>query len=175
MITLNDCLTDHLTLGDTLLPPGNYSAIITLNSGNLLSTNSSTIFSAGQSIELLPGFEAPLSTEFDAIIEPCSNNQEEEQSEEKSLVLPEDPNYLTVMVIPDSDIQMLEFLVPEPGIVNIEIFDQSGNQLFSLVDNKFENKAYYQKRFRTKKIAPGIYQVVYSFQDIKEVEKLLVI
>lgn len=170
-----DCTTDHLSLGDTLLPPGNYGALLTINSGNLISTNSTTSFTASQEIELLPGFDVPSSSIFQTIIGPCSNTLKDEESELKKFDIPKEPDYLKVMEIPDTDIQMLEFLIPEPGVASIEILDQSGNILFGIVNNKFENKGYYQKRFRTKKLNAGVYQLVYRSNDIKEVEKLLVI
>lgn len=173
---LNDCLIDHLTLGDTLIPTNNYSAIYTLNSSNLLEGSSDVKFIAGDEIDLLEGFEVPVSAVFETVIEPCPDPVQGDEAENlKSLSeeLPKD--YLKVLAIPDTDHQIIEFLLEGGGVADIQILDQNGQVLFQILHTELKFKGIYHKRIRTKKLGEGVYQVVYKAEGIKEIEKMVVL
>ena len=175
VLQLNDCLVDNLVLGDTLLPQNNYSAIYNVSSQNLLDINSDVKFIAGDEIDLLPGFETPLSTEFLSLIQPCAGIDEETLEELKSLEDDQEKDYLQVITVADTDQQIIEFLLEKPGNVHIDILDNSGNLLYTIINLEYRNKGYFTKRLRTKKLEAGVYQVVYKAKGVHEIEKMVVL
>lgn len=172
---LNDCIFDNLALGDTLLPGDTYSAIMNVNSGNLIQSMDTVFLVGGINVDLLPGFETPLSSVLNVIIEPCPQNQQEEASSQKSTDNFEPEDFLQVIAIEGSDQQMIEFLLKNKGHTKIEIYNSDGEWVHTLVDHEFRNRGYYVKRLRTFKLPAGVYQVVLSAEGVKDVDKLVVL
>ncbi len=173
---LNDCIINTLSLGDTLLYTGNYSAITNVNSANDLTNNQDIKYIAGQTIDLLPGFEVPQGTIFEVIIEPCTNAA--------TVIIPEklkrindskDSDPLHVLPMPDSNYQIIEFHAKTAGSYILDIIDKEGKVLFNIFDNELLNKGIYTKRIRTKKLNTGVYQVHLHNDTVNEYEKMVVL
>jgi hypothetical protein len=174
-IMLNDCIIDNLALGDTLLPGETYSAIMNLSSANLIQQMDTVNLVAGIHIDLLPGFESPLNSELNLIIEPCPENEQEESEQQKAIDRFTDNDYLRVVAIEDSDLQIIEFLLKEKGHTQIDIYNTQGEWVHTIIDHEYRNRGYFYKRLRTVKMEPGVYQVILKAPGIKEAEKLIVL
>ncbi len=174
-IYTNECQILDISLGDTLLPPGDYSAIQSITSENLLGTPGFIVFIAGQEINLNQGFEVPPGAQFLGIIESCPNNEEDphQNSLEKRIKdAPED--FLRVLNVPETDEYILEFVVPQSEEITLEIKGISSDSEGLFFRHNFQNKGIYTKRLRTVKLTPGVHHVVYRSAKHKEVEKMVV-
>jgi len=173
---LNECLVDTLSLQDTLLYAGNYSAISNVNSANPLSNNQDVKYIAGQTVELLSGFDVPQGTLFEVIIENCSNVSSAILSPKlKRLQELNASKPLSVLSIPESDYQIIEFHVANPGIYTLDILDENGKLIYNLFDYKIANKGIYTKRLRTKKLNSGVYKVRLHTDTVNEYDKMIVL
>jgi hypothetical protein len=175
-VPLNDCDINVLSLGDTLLYTGNYSAISNVNSANLLSNNQDIKYIGGETVDMLEGFEVPIGTAFEVIIEPCTNTT--------TVIIPDrlkrvhnvaDNDPLHVLPMPDSDYQIIEFHAMQSGRYVLDIIDKKGDVLYTIFNNDLLNKGIYTKRIRTKKLNTGVYQVHLHNDNISVYEKLVVL
>ena len=174
----NDCVIDTLTLGDTLLVMDTLTAINLLSSESTVSGNDWVLFVSGNEIDLQPGFETVLGSNFEALIEQCATSGAQEEEEDIAAPVTksngQEIDVLKVFAVPETDIQYIQFYLDVPAHVRLDITDKSGKVLFNFIDVEFINKGTYLKRFRTKKIEGGEYNVVYHYGDETELESLSV-
>ena len=169
----NECLTDTLSLGDTLIVANFHSAIELVESSNTIGANGYVMYISGNQIDLKPGFETVLGSNFEAFIEQCTTSAQDEESEEiKSKSKPKD--ILKVLPVPDSDTQIIEFFLENPGQVKIDIVGKDNKKIINLIDVEFLNNGIFQKHIRTFKLEPGVYNVLYTTKDGKELERFTV-
>lgn len=179
MNVFNDCVIDTLTLGDTLLIMDTLSVSSLIQSSSTVGGNEWVMFVSGDEIDLNPGFETMLGSNFEAFIEQCNDSSADSPNDENQDVpvtkskTPKD--ILKVFDNPNSDIQTIEFYLSDPGQVQLYIIDKSGEIVFTLLDTEFINKGTYVKRIRTKKLDNGVYNVLFKHHEVKELEKLTVV
>ena len=170
----NACQVDTLMLGDTVIVTNTHSARELVTSENTIPANGMVMYVSGEEIDLGPGFEAVVGSNFEAFIEQCI---ESAQEPEEDLLLKSinnvDPLYVTR--IADSDVQIIEFHLEKPGRVRLDIFDNESNHLFNIIDAEYKNKGVYHKRIRTKKLGTGVFHVMLKTDHIKELEKITVL
>jgi len=173
----NDCIEDHMTLGDTLLAIGQYHARQSISSMNLIDANGATFYIAGEQIDLMEGFEVPLGATFTAWITPCDfagdSNLSFNTIEQPDIE--NEPDILRVNATPDSDEQIIEWIVKTPGSQKISILNSSSQKVFDIIDVEFQNKGIYQKRIRTHRMSAGVYQVLLEQDGNTELERMVVI
>jgi len=173
----NDCLVDTLTLGDTLIVMDTLSARTLLSSSNTIGGNDMVMFVSGEEIDLEEGFETVAGSNFEAFIEVCNtppSNGEEDTPDNPVAKSKIDPDYLKISHIPDTDIYRIDFYVESAGQVRLDIANSAGQNLFSIIDVEFINKGMYAKRFRSKKMDQGVYNIVYRQKSKKYLEKFTV-
>ncbi len=173
---LNDCIVNTLSLGDTLLYTGNYSAISNVNSANSLTNNQDIKYITGETVDMLEGFEVPQGTLFEVVIEPCSNTM--------TILIPNnlrriqeigESDPLHVLPVPDSDYQIIEFHAKTAGHYILDIVDKKGKVIYNIFNNELLNKGIYTKRIRTKKLNSGVYKVHLHNENVNEFEKMVVL
>ncbi|MBT8234377.1 MAG: hypothetical protein HKN51_05690 [Saprospiraceae bacterium] len=170
----NDCVVDTLSLGDTLIVMEVHSAIELVESQNTIDSAGFVMYISGDEIDLNPGFETLLGSNFEAMIELCDGSAQDEEDNDELSKKRKDIDILKVLSVPDTDRQIIQFYLEDPGQVQIEILNPKGEKVFELLNIDFINKGIYQKNLRTKKFDPGIYQVVYKSKKGTEVERLTV-
>lgn len=172
----NDCLTDTLTLGDTLIVLDTLSAVNLLESTSTISGSGNVMFVSGEQIDLKPGFETLMGSNFEAFIEVCNNGSNADDNEEETEITKSKDvsNILMVRPLPDTDIQYVDFYLKSPGHVKLTVTDLSGKTSYMLLDHELINKGRYRKILRTKKLNGAVYNVHYQTSDYDEVEKLFI-
>ncbi|WP_235296388.1 PA14 domain-containing protein [Portibacter marinus] len=159
---VNDCGELQVLLGDTLIGTNKFSAIENVQSISDVAANSRVSFVGGKSIILEPGFETTGQTYFLASIDPCETPEVQalmvsradailanRAQREKDRI-----EGLAVRNLED-DIIEVSYFVKEPGRASLEIYDNSGHKLFTLMNHEFTNQGLYRKLFRSKKLAKG--------------------
>lgn len=174
----NDCDIDHLTLGNILLENDKYSAIQSVTSENLLDDMGETFFIAGDHINLLEGFEVPIGVKFTAQIDPCESDDNQSLrtlGDESFSALENKVDILKVISIPDTDEQIIQWHVQNPGRQKLSIINSNGLDSYSIIDAEFLNIGIYQKRIRTHKLPAGVFQVLLDQDGAQVLEKMVVI
>jgi len=69
---LSDCDAEHILLNNGITTD-TYNAEITINAAGTILPNSNPVFKAGVEMTLAPGFEVPLGSTLEALIEYCNN------------------------------------------------------------------------------------------------------
>lgn len=169
----NECLVDTLSLGDTLIVSDFHSASELINSSNTIGDNGYVMYISGNKIDLEPGFEVVLGSNFEAFIEQCTSSAQDEGNDE-FLKRKQPKDILKVLQVPDSDKQIIEFFLENPGQVKIDIVGKGNKIFYNLLDLEFINNGIFQKHIRTFKLEPGVYNVVYTTEKGKELERFTV-
>lgn len=170
----NECLTDTLSLGDTLIIADVHSAIELVESENTIGSNGYVVYISGDEISLEPGFETVLGSNFEAFIELCTTSADDDNDNDELLKSKKPNDILKVLPIPDTDTQIIEFYLDEPGQVKIDIVGKDNKEIINLLDVEFINGGIFQKYIRTFKLEPGVYNVIYTSAQGKELEKITV-
>ncbi|MBK8698601.1 MAG: hypothetical protein IPN29_03310 [Saprospiraceae bacterium] len=177
----NLCDDPVVILGDSLLYPTNYSAIQYVQSISQVATNQRTSFIGGDFVELNPGFESEAGAIFIAAIDTCTGTTANaariaRRLASRQVVKPTDqPAQMLTITRPDSgDEVLISYYVPAAGDVNLLILDAGLQPLHTMIRHEFPNRGHYQKRFRTKKLAAGLYTVSYENNGQRYVEKFVV-
>ena len=166
----NLCLDPVLVLGGEALPEDNYSAIMQVTATSKVLADSTISFVAGESIELLPGFEANPSSRFYALIDTCdmqgSGNMAKSSMDRKTHLSLEavrkakiEDAGLTITDLPDGISKQIDFYVPEAQTASISLHSTQGVKLYEIARIPYDNRGFYSKRFSTQRLAPGIYFV----------------
>ncbi len=173
----NDCISDTLNLGDTLIVMDTFSARDLITSSNTIGGNQLVMFVSGKEVDLEGGFDTNIGSNFEAFIELCNNSSSDQEEEENDFIAkakePED--FLRVSAIPETDIQIIEFHISSPGRVKLYVNDKSGKNLYTIIDADYINKGTYQKRLRTKKLEEGVYQILLDKDSKQDLEKMTVV
>jgi hypothetical protein len=154
-------------LGDSTLFASNYSAHEYVSSISKISQNRSTSFIAGNYIELKPGFSTQANAVFIAAIDTCESNGNTaarlaQKIYDSRIKKQNEPptELLSITKNDDSDIITVQYFIDQPGSVTLEIFDYSMKPLYELYNNNIYDRGYNYKKFRTKKLNPGLHHIV---------------
>ncbi|MFM2393664.1 MAG: hypothetical protein RLZZ546_1646, partial [Bacteroidota bacterium] len=165
----NLCDDNIVILGDSLLYPTNYSAIMHVQSISQIASNASTSFVGGKYIELNPGFMSEEGAIFLATIDTCNStianssriaNRLAKRQTQNEKLMPTD--WLTITNDDTNDEVLATFYVEKAGEVDLQILDALLKPIYTLAKYQYPNKGFYSKRFRTKKLQPGLYTIAYK-------------
>lgn len=162
-------ITDAISDG-TRNVPTLYAASSTITASNVINSGADIIYSAGNTVTLLPGFATAPSALFRASTTGCINGNvggrvrdeqtepievvyepmnEGEESEEKDVVVAS-PNPF------DSNITF-EYYIKEDSKVTLQIFDMTGKIVATLIDNDPKIKGIHHENFGGDYLLNGIY------------------
>ena len=177
----NLCNTEVLLLGDSLLYPTNYSAVQHVQSISQVVANQRTSFIGGDYVLLEPGFLSEEGAIFIASIDTCNGTTSNSariaaRLNKKQIVKPDDApeQNLIIRKIPQSDEVEVAYYLKNAAEVKLEILDYRQKSQFVLTNHKYNNKGHYTKKFRTRKLAKGLYTISYFDGTQSYAEKLVV-
>ncbi len=161
-------------------PPLLYKAGQTIIAGPqvVVPSNNIVLFEAGNTIDLLPGFEVENGAEFEANIEPCNPAKLDVDFEAKAIDIEseteEKENNASMEVFPNPFKNEIEirFFVEQAGYVKIYISDLYGRLLSEIYNSEVlegENSAF----FNTSGISPGLYFCVMETKNNRYVQKII--
>ncbi|MDD3080066.1 MAG: T9SS type A sorting domain-containing protein [Paludibacter sp.] len=149
-----------------------YSASNSISANSKITTGSKIEYNAGNSIELLPGFEVETGAEFSAYIGECDlsttsslksakieNNESYNMYNETIIDSIEKSDIFSLMVYPDPFTEYVSFkyYIEEKSHVTIKIFDCNGTLVSVIVDNDLREIGWYNDNFGKSNLSPGIY------------------
>ncbi|MBK9733821.1 MAG: hypothetical protein IPO92_02140 [Saprospiraceae bacterium] len=175
---VNQCQDMNLTLGDVTLETDVYSAIHHVTSTSNIATQSTVSLIGGESVTLEVGFETQSNAIFVAAIDACDPNRptlSEVSNKSESLYAARllKSSDLMVVPVPDSDMVDIHYKINNPGQVILRVVDKD-NKVYTLANNKYENKGQFRKRIRTAKLSNGIHTVSLTTSSKTIIEKLIV-
>lgn len=149
--------------------------------------NSEVIFTAGNQISLLPGFEVENGASFLATIGSCSNSilENEEVDDvasfsERNLTLnnQEPANIsedLTISPNPFIDQTTITYSLSEEKQISIQVVDVLGKSVATLIDNEIRSAGNHQVDFLQKTLLSGTYFVILKQDGQYQSKKLLLL
>jgi hypothetical protein len=127
---------------------------------------------AGHSIHLKPGFHVASGANFYAKIEPVEQGSDrlsaEEASEENEVGFG-----LTAYPNPFSDDTMIEYSLPESGLVSVIVFDDKGSEVARIVEKQVQAKGKHKVTFASKHLAAGVYICAVNTPSGRKVQKIV--
>lgn len=178
-IAENLCVNSVVILGDSMVYPTNYSAIMHVQSMSQVAANQGTSFIGGRYVELNPGFNSEDGAIFLAAIDTCNSTTANgariaARMATKPIIKADDVPYkwLTVAQADRSDEVTIGYYMDRPGDVEIAILDATLKPIYTLANHKFINKGHYSKVFRSKKLSSGLYTVAYKTEGRAFYEKM---
>jgi PA14 domain len=175
----NLCVNTIVVLGDSLLHPTNYSAVMHVQSMSQVAANQTTSFIGGDYIELNPGFSSEDGAIFLAAIDTCNSTTANgariaSRMAARQIIKADDVpiKWLTVNQTGKSDEVTIGYYLDRPGDVRIEILDATLKPIYNLADHNYINKGHYTKVFRSKKLSAGLYTVAYTTEGKSYYEKM---
>lgn len=181
----NDCAEEYLVINTTPINTNNYSVRRTIESAGIVNSGSIVNMVAGESITLLPGFRAKNGADFWAVIEACSNGQEEyEEPEERALAQAETPDHLfeesegTDLIIyptPTNSWTTINFQLEQAAQVDLSIVSSTGQRLFTLAKSQAFAAGSHQKTFPAQRLAGGVYYVRLQTEDAIQTKSMVVV
>lgn len=155
-----NCSQDTLILGDSTLSLMDYSAIKLINTESLIQQGSEVSFMANESVELMPGFEGSTGAILTVQIDDCRETQAITGSKRvRNLKKQMEENPLIIMHVDHSDDLIIGYHVREQGFASLNILNQKGVIVASLLSHKVDNPGYFTKRIRTKKLSDSDYTI----------------
>ena len=136
-------------------------AVETIEAVNTIGTRSAVTYQAGQSISLLPGFEAKNGSVFAADIKPVNN-----ASMEVSLQLKAYPN-------PFEQSTMIDYYLPADGKVNLWITDAQGKVVGQLVKDENQSAGMHKAEWKPNALNAGVYIPIIESNNQKAVSRLI--
>jgi len=178
----NLCTEEYLTLGNQILATDNYSAENSVQSISQIGADERVSMVGGTFVELNPGFETTNAQLFLAAVAEClevpfTNDQaalkaafqkkEEEQEEADKIAI------LRIEKDKNSNLVTVTFYVEEESEVELVLTNNMSIPIFTLANQKFK-KGVFKKRFRTRKLTDGIYNISMLTNKVNKVEKFMV-
>lgn len=125
-------------------------AVETIEAVNVITASSTVDYQAGQSVTLLPGFEARRGSTFAAFIKPVSNAPSSVAGSEFPLRLSAYPN-------PFEQSTTIEYDLPADGKVNLFITDTQGKVVGQLVQDETQTAGRHRMEWTPAAVGPGVY------------------
>jgi len=159
---------------------------------NIIQPNADVTYTAGNFVRLKPGFHAKSGCDFHAYIAPCSptspmispssgndamandrakesdsfHNDEENSLQQENILLNASPN-------PFKEETTISYELPEQGLVNISIYDYTGQRVSVLESNTLKEQGVHQIEFNAAHLPSGIYVVRLTTENQHATSKLL--
>lgn len=145
-----DCRTEFVNLTSEPLEQRQIQAIQTIQSNSKVTVDNSIQFIAGNTIVLLPGFEAHSGSVFSATIKQCLQQAISQELAKGHLTyLDQEANHKQVV-----------YQVPKPGKVELQLEDSLGNVVQTLFRGVQNQQKTYTKWIPTQKLGEGPYTLV---------------
>ena len=125
-------------------------AVETIEAVNVITAANAVDYQAGQSVTLLPGFEARRGSTFAAFIKPVSNAPSAVAGSEFPLRLSAFPN-------PFEQTTTIEYDLPADGKVNLWITDTQGKVVGKLVQDEVQTAGKHRLEWSPTSVSPGVY------------------
>ena len=152
----------HLRIQISYEKSGQYleQAIETIEATNTVNKTSTVEYRAGQSVSLLPGFEAKAGSTFTANVRPVSG------SSEVSLQLNAFPN-------PFEQSTTIDYTLPADGKVNVWISDAQGKIVGQLIQDEVQSAGKHQIEWKPTSAGAGVYMPVVEHNQQKVTGRLV--
>lgn len=127
---------------------------------------------AGRTIHLKPGFHVASGANFQAKTEPVEQVNRRLSAE----VIAEESELgfqLTAYPNPFSDDTMIEYLLPESGLVSVIVFDDKGSEVARIVEKQVQAKGKHKVTFASKHLAAGVYICAVNTPSGRKVQKIV--
>lgn len=173
-----NCQIDTLFINESEVGAQTYHAMRALMSEGKVMSAGNVHYAAGQDIILQSGFEVKMGGVFAADIEGCPTSAIalEEKPAEKTLKKKQRPaESLHVYAIDGLTDQTVRFYLPEPTSVYLELLDQKGNKLKSIIRHQYENHGDHYKRLQTIRLEPGVYMIRMTTDSGQYLERMTVL
>lgn len=154
------CDGNMLVLDQNPIPADTYRAASIVESAGTIQHNTEVVFSAGQSVRLLPGFHAQDDARFLAYIEACDLPAESQVQLPVTSTSREHHDFsLSVFPNPGRSQTSLEYKLPQTSTVQLFIADMSGRVVRQLEENTPQNEGFYRRELDLSGIPGGIYTI----------------
>jgi len=157
---------------------GTYAAN-TISSSGTIEDQDIVEFIAGNSITLLPGFQAEKGTTFSATIGDCGGSNNQINNNNQILSGADRNNYLTdnISIFPNpiSDLGTIRYFLSDDQRISITLFDLSGRLVKTFIDNELSDSGDHLLQINTTDMNSGIYYVVLTTEKQTITKKLSVI
>jgi len=157
-----------------------YHARNTLTSTGTLTTGHTTVFKAGTSITLKPGFQAV--GIFSAIIEDCpaviiADPIAEARISPNTTTNLVKPNEVEMKIFPNPfyEATTIAYELPSKERVTLQVFDFMGKEIVTLEEGLLKEKGRYEVNFQANQLVSGTYFVVLQSGEYYEVQKLMLL
>ena len=169
-----NCASDTLKLDKMTLATGEFKAKKRISSESIAPTTTNISFTAGNSIVLLPGFQAGNTGVFRANIADClqaafTQNEMAEKAADSSAV-----SDFSTSATETSLLKKIIFKINKPSQVRLEIKDKGNQVVVTLINHFFENLGTQTKLLPTNRLAKGIYWVELEVDGTVLREKLII-
>ncbi len=135
-------------------------AVETIEAVNKVSSGTTVDYKAGQSITLMPGFEAKTGSLFTAEVKPVGGENE------ISLQLKAFPN-------PFDQSTMIDYYLPADGKVNLWITDSQGKIVGQLVTDENQSAGKHQIEWKADAVNAGVYMPIVEANQQKAVGRIV--
>lgn len=170
-----NCQVDTLYISEANTSTSTFHAIQALISDGEVLTSSDVNYLAGMEIILQSGFEVSSGTTFLADIEDCGGSAiapvEETKPTLKSKHRP--PESLHIYSLESLPAQTVHFYLPKASQVILEILDQKGNVMYTVINHYYQNYGNHYKRIQTGRLEPGVYVVRLTTDEGVLMEKMV--
>jgi hypothetical protein len=163
----NPCIVQNLILGDSILSSNIFGAIDHVTSISTIQSPKTVGLVAGKSVQLLPGFESTPNAIFVASIDGCTVQNIDMRSEARIETKKKNKEKLRiekleVVALNNEGDQNIKFFVDEPGQVKFDILDLNNEVIQEFFVAEYDNKGYFEKQLRMKKISTDAFKVRYT-------------
>lgn len=180
-----DCTCDeeNIIFENENIPPATYKAAFQIEAAGQVNSNDpnlATIFSAGESISLLAGFEVVLGSPFMADIETCFIDEtlveHTEEVDNRSTHDIFNPAKVALKVIPNpfKNEAIIQYEIGEGQAVEISLFSISGALLKTIQSKTWQEKGQYHITLAGEELEAGIYLLQWQSAGHQVVEKVIV-
>lgn len=135
-------------------------AIETIEAINVVGTGTTVDYKAGQSVALLPGFEAKSGSVFTAQIKPVTGKSE------LSLQMRAFPN-------PFEESTTIQYTLPADGKVTVWVIDSQGKVVDQLLKGENQVAGEHKLEWKPKAISVGVYSPIVEVDNQKVIGRLV--
>lgn len=133
-----------------------------ISTGGTVFEPSTVVFKSGNTIHLNDNFEVQLGATFLATPEPCNEVFVENTVEDrKDNATSNTSQNLQIIPNPFSKQTTLNYQLPEPTSVSIDIYNLKGQKITQLIQSEYQERGEYQLEFDASDYTEGIYLVLF--------------
>ena len=140
-------------------------AVETIEAVNIINATTTVEYQAGQSVTLLPGFEARNGSAFTATIKPITGSTTVAKSEV--------PLKLTAFPNPFDQATTIEYSLPADGKVNLWVTDAQGKIVGQLVQDEHQTAGKHQIEWKPQSIVSGVYMPIVEANQQRAASRLI--